>query len=71
MAFLRGRGVRIALGASVLGGVAAAIGSIAFYFVFMRDLPDFENIEDYRPAIVTELFDRKGRRVNVAEAEAN
>ncbi|MEE3329583.1 MAG: PBP1A family penicillin-binding protein [Myxococcota bacterium] len=63
MAFFRHRGVRIALGAAVLGLIAGTVGAIAFNLVFLRDLPDFESIADYRPPTVTELFDRKGRLI--------
>ena len=63
MAFFRHRGIRIALGAAVLGLVAGTVSAVAFYFVFLRDLPDFESIADYRPPTVTELFDRKGRLI--------
>ncbi|MEZ4215086.1 MAG: PBP1A family penicillin-binding protein [Myxococcota bacterium] len=63
MGFVRRRGVRILIALGVLGTLGAAGGAVAFYVAFLRDLPDLETIEDYRPPTVTELFDREGRLV--------
>jgi len=63
MSFIRGRGVRILLALGALGALATAIGAVAFYVAFLRDLPDLDTIEDYRPPTVTQLFDRKGRLI--------
>ena len=63
MAFSRSRGVRIGLiGLAVLaaGGLAAAM---AIYLFLIRDLPDFRSLDDYRPPVVTEVFDRHGRLI--------
>jgi len=63
MAFSRSRGVRIGLiGLAVLvaGGAAAAL---TIYLVLIRDLPDFRSLDDYRPPVVTEVFDRHGRLI--------
>jgi penicillin-binding protein 1A len=40
-----------------IGGVAA------FYWLFLRDLPDPHNIADYRPHLVSTVVDRNGRPI--------
>lgn len=43
-------------------GLAASAGLlIAFYFVILRGLPDFDSIEDYHPAVVSTVTARDGR----------
>lgn len=63
MAFFRSGGVRIALGLAVLLAVGAAIGALAVYVLLLRDLPDFHTLDDYRPPVVSEVFDRQGRLI--------
>jgi penicillin-binding protein 1A len=63
MVFGQRRGVRILLATAVAGILAAVAGSVAFYLLFMQDLPTLDSIEDYKPAVVTEVFDRKGRLI--------
>jgi len=63
MAFGQRRGVRILLAAVALGAVSAAAGAVGFYIVFMRDLPTIETLEDYKPAVITEVFDRNGKLI--------
>ncbi|HKA16371.1 MAG TPA: transglycosylase domain-containing protein, partial [Myxococcota bacterium] len=38
-------------------------GSAAFYWLFLRDLPDPHGVADYRPQLVTEVVDRNGRPI--------
>jgi penicillin-binding protein 1A len=63
MVFGQRRGVRILLAGLAVGVVCAALGAVAFYLLFMRDLPTLDTIEDYQPAVVTEVVDRKGRLI--------
>jgi len=63
MVFRARRGVRILLAALTVAAVGAVGGASAFYFLFVRDLPTLETIEDYRPAVVTEVLDRNGRLI--------
>ena len=42
-------------------GAAGAGGYI--YYHFLRDLPDFTTIKDFRPAVVTQIFARDGQRI--------
>ncbi|MGC2692121.1 MAG: transglycosylase domain-containing protein, partial [Desulfobaccales bacterium] len=42
-------------------GVAAAGGYV--YYHFLRDLPDFTSIKDFRPPVVTEIYARDGQRI--------
>jgi len=63
MAFFRSSGLRIllaAFGGSLLLGLA---GVIAFYVAFVRDLPDLHDVRDYRPALTSRVFDRRGQPI--------
>ena len=63
MAFFRSGGIRIiAVGLTVLT-VGAALMALAVYVLLIRDLPDFHSLDDYRPAVVSEVYDRKGRLI--------
>ncbi len=42
------------------GCFTALAGSIAFYFLILRGLPDFETLSEYRPALVSSVVDREG-----------
>jgi len=63
MAFIRSRGVRIALAGSALAGLLGVAGGVWFYTEFLSDLPDLQTIADYRPAVVSTVLDRNGRPV--------
>jgi penicillin-binding protein 1A len=74
----RRRGLRLLLAGAVLALLAGGAGAIAFYVVFMRDLPDLRTLDDYRPAVASHVYDRNGvpigefydeRRVLVPYAE--
>ena len=43
--------------------VTALGGSLGFYLAFVRDLPDIETVEDYRPPLASLVLDREGRRI--------
>ena len=52
------------LGAAVACGAAiAAAGWVAFYVVILRDLPNLEGVEDYRPRLTSRVTDRNGRPI--------
>lgn len=68
MAFFRSGGHRSwifrVLGALfALAAIGAAAGAVAIYVLLIRDLPDFHSLDDYRPAVVSEVFDREGRLI--------
>ena len=63
MAFFRSGGIRIALVILAVMAVAAAGGALAIYVLLIRDLPDFQSLDDYRPPVVTEVLDREGRLI--------
>ncbi len=63
MAFFRSGGVRIAIVGMLALAACAAIGAAAIYVILLRDLPDFRSLDDYRPPVVSEVFDRKGRLI--------
>jgi len=46
-----------------VAAVSALVAATAFYVLVLRDLPTLESIEDYRPDVVTEVFDRNGRLI--------
>ncbi|MCP5056337.1 MAG: PBP1A family penicillin-binding protein [bacterium] len=54
---------RILLAAVVVLGLALGAASSAFYVEFVRDLPSFETLADYRPALTSNVFDRQGRPI--------
>ena len=60
MSFVRPGGFRIfAIGAALLV-LAGAAGGFWFYLTFVRDLPDLESVEDFRPRLASMVFDRDG-----------
>jgi penicillin-binding protein 1A len=63
MALFRSGGIRIAVVALSVLTAAAAIGALAIYVVLIRDLPDFHDLDDYRPPVVSEVFDRNGKLI--------
>ncbi len=54
---------RILLAAVVLLGVAAGAAGSAFYLKFVRDLPSFETLADYRPPLTSTVVDRHGQPI--------
>ena len=60
MAFRRSRVMRLLLGGVVLIVLGAGAAAVAFHLAFLRDLPDFRTLEDYRPALTTTVLDRNG-----------
>jgi len=60
MAFLHSRGVRVLLAAAGLFVCAGAAAGAAFWWAFLRDLPDLETLDDYRPALASHVYDRNG-----------
>jgi penicillin-binding protein 1A len=63
MAFFRSRGSRIALVMLAVATAGAAIGILAIYLFLIRDLPDFHSLDDYRPPVVSEVYDRNGELI--------
>ncbi len=58
--FRRGRWARLlllAIGVLVSAGVG---GAAAFYWIFLRDLPDPRSVADYRPPLASTVYDRDG-----------
>jgi penicillin-binding protein 1A len=43
--------------------LAAAAGAGYIYYHFIRDLPDFTEIKEYRPSVVTQVYARDGRLI--------
>ncbi len=60
MAFLEARGLRRVLAQAGLLAGAGAIGALAFYLAFLRDLPDLQHVDDYRPPLSSRVYDRHG-----------
>jgi penicillin-binding protein 1A len=63
MSFIRSGGFRIALVAAALLVLVTGAGAVAFYVAFLRNLPDLQRIEDYRPPVTSRVLDRKGRLI--------
>ena len=51
---------RILLGVAALGALAASAAVTLVYLAFVRDLPDFQSLADYRPALTSMVLDRRG-----------
>jgi penicillin-binding protein 1A len=55
--------LKIAVALAVLGAVATAVGVTLFYAVVLRDLPEINKLEDYRPNLITRVLDVDGNEV--------
>jgi penicillin-binding protein 1A len=60
MAFIRPGGFRILLLGGVLLTLGAAVGGFWFYATFLRNLPDLQSVDDFRPALASTVLDRDG-----------
>jgi penicillin-binding protein 1A len=63
MVLFRSGGIRVVLVISGVMAACAAIGALAIYVLLIRDLPDFRSLDDYRPPVVSEVFDRNGNLI--------
>jgi penicillin-binding protein 1A len=54
---------RILLGVAALGALAASAAVTLLYLAFVRDLPDFKSLADYRPALTSIVLDRHGTAI--------
>jgi penicillin-binding protein 1A len=63
------RVVRILVALLALLCLAGLGGAGAFYLAFVRDLPDLQNVTDYRPPLASHVFDRNGRAIGVFHNE--
>jgi len=52
--------MRILLGLTALGALAAGAAAAIVYLTLVRDLPDFESLAEYRPALTSVVVDRHG-----------
>jgi len=52
--------MRLLLGGVILAGLGAGAAGVAFYLAFLRDLPDFRTLRDYRPPLTSTVLDRNG-----------
>jgi penicillin-binding protein 1A len=59
----RSRSARILLVLGVFSAVAVGAGWIAFYTLFLSDLPDLRNLRDYSPLLTSRVYDREGRLI--------
>jgi penicillin-binding protein 1A len=63
MTFFRSGGIRIALVILAVMAAGAAVGALAIYVLLIRDLPDFQSLDDYHPPVVSEVLDRNGELI--------
>ena len=63
MVLFRSGGIRVVLVVSGALAACAALGALAIYVLLIRDLPDFRSLDDYRPPVVSEVFDRNGNLI--------
>ncbi|UCE87228.1 MAG: PBP1A family penicillin-binding protein [Deltaproteobacteria bacterium] len=57
------RALRRLLAGVAVAVVVAALGGSAFYLLILRDLPDLERVEDYRPLLTSRVLDRNGHPI--------
>ena len=55
--------LKIAVALAMFGAVAAVVGVTLFYAVILRDLPEINKLEDYRPNLITRVLDVDGNEV--------
>jgi penicillin-binding protein 1A len=60
MAFFRSGAIRVGF---VVIATTTAVCALAIYVFLIRDLPDFRSLDDYRPPVVSEVFDRNGKLI--------
>ena len=63
MVFFGSGGIRIVRVGLAVVTLGLAIGALAVYVLLIRDLPDFQSLDDYRPPVVSEVYDRYGRLI--------
>ncbi len=49
----------LAVGAGIVATTALG-ATLGFYLAFVRDLPELESVDDYRPALASQVTDRNG-----------
>ena len=57
------RALRLLLVAGLLLALAGIGAAIGVYIVFLRDLPDLQTVDDYKPALASRVVDRKGQTI--------
>ena len=55
--------VRIALALGALAVAGSALAIALFYVAVLRDLPEINNLQDYRPNLITRVLDVDGNEV--------
>ncbi|MFP6654627.1 MAG: PBP1A family penicillin-binding protein [Myxococcota bacterium] len=60
MAFFRSGAIRVGF---VVLATTTTVCALAIYLFLIRDLPDFRSLDDYRPPVVSEVFDRNGKLI--------
>jgi penicillin-binding protein 1A len=58
-----GSRARILLGVAALGAIGSGVAATLLYLAFVRDLPDFKSLADYRPALTSVVLDRHGTQI--------
>ena len=51
------------------GLLGLALGGLFIYSHFLKDLPDFTTIKEFRPSVVTTIFARDGRLIGELDLE--
>lgn len=55
--------IRIFLILVILGFVGSVIGGFSLYYMYAQDLPKLDNLEDYNPPVVSEVFSNDGTKI--------
>src|SRR6516225_3087557 len=55
--------MKIAVALAVVAAAAGAVGVALFYALILRDLPAINNLQDYKPNLITRVLDVDGNEV--------
>lgn len=54
---------RFVVFSSLVAGVVGLVVGLIAYGIFAQEIPDFESLDDYRPKLVTQIYDQSGQTI--------
>ena len=55
--------IKLVFGLAIIAVFLLVLGTSLVYYQFSQDLPKLERVEDYRPQLVTQVFDKAGTKI--------